>query len=174
MSLNRALGVSTPIRLCSHVAGVRVRELLFLSGHGPLRKNGVPAFKGTLGIEISPDAGAWIILGATLNAISSANRLLGGLEEIEAVVPGPLTFREHSISPGSDPPISCTIAFILTASCIWQNEPKLFDSDQTFQAPRALWFRAVVTIGGYKATCATTDVLARRLPRFHERHFENG
>src|SRR5436190_9433226 len=85
MSLNRALGVSTPIRLCSHVAGVRVRELLFLSGHGPLRKNGVPAFKGTLGIEISPDAGAWIILGATLNAISSANRLLGGLEEIEAV-----------------------------------------------------------------------------------------
>jgi hypothetical protein len=130
--------------------------------------------KGTLGIEISPDAGAWIILGATLNAISSANRLLGGLEEIEAVVPGPLTFREHSISPGSDPPISCTIAFILTASCIWQNEPKLFDSDQTFQAPRALWFRAVVTIGGYKATCATTDVLARRLPRFHERHFENG
>jgi hypothetical protein len=27
-----------------------------------------------------------------------------------------------------------------------------------------------VTIGGYKATCATTDVLARRLPRFHERH----
>ena len=134
---------------------------------GPLRKNGVPAFKGTLGIEISPDAGAWIILGATLNAISSANRLLGGLEEIEAVVPGPLTFREHSISPGSDPPISCTIAFILTASCIWQNEPKLFDSD-------SLWFRAVVTIGGYKATCATTDVLARRLPRFHERHFENG
>ena len=26
-----------------------------------------------------------------------------------------------------------------------------------------------MTIGGYKATCATTDVLARRLPRFHER-----
>jgi hypothetical protein len=25
-----------------------------------------------------------------------------------------------------------------------------------------------------KATCATTDVLARRLPRFHERRFENG
>jgi hypothetical protein len=29
--------------------------------------------------------------------------------------------------------------------------------------------QAVITLGGYKATCATTDVLARRLPRFYER-----
>ena len=36
----------------------------------------------------------------------------------------------------------------------------------TFQAPRALSIKAGVTIDGCKATCATTDVLARRLPRF--------
>jgi hypothetical protein len=34
----------------------------------------------------------------------------------------------------------------------------------TFQAPRALSPKAVVTLGGCKATSATTDVLARRLP----------
>jgi uncharacterized metal-binding protein len=39
---------------------------------------------------------------------------------------------------------------------------------------RALSAKAVMAIGGFTATCATTDVLARRLPPFYERRFENG
>lgn len=72
--------------LGNYVSGVRVRNLLFLSGHGPLRKDGVPAFKGVIGSDYDLDQAATIIRGASLNALASANRLLGKLEDIKSIV----------------------------------------------------------------------------------------
>jgi enamine deaminase RidA (YjgF/YER057c/UK114 family) len=77
----------TPVTpLGNYVAGVQVGKLLFLSGHGPLRDQGIPAFKGVIGCDYDLAQGASIIRGASLNALSSANRILGKLENIKSIV----------------------------------------------------------------------------------------
>src|SRR5262245_59289069 len=72
---------------------------------------------------------------------------------------------EFAASTG-DPPQAAD--FLLTISALRRGAARWTGIPATFQAPRALWAKAAVTLGGCKATCATTDVLARRLPRYHE------
>jgi enamine deaminase RidA (YjgF/YER057c/UK114 family) len=84
-----ALGLTLPAPvspLGNYVSGVRSGSLLFLSGHGPLRTGGLPAFRGRVGAEFTESEAYEIAHGATLNVLSSAEVLLGGLDNIRRIV----------------------------------------------------------------------------------------
>jgi enamine deaminase RidA (YjgF/YER057c/UK114 family) len=72
--------------LGNYVAGVRAGNLLFLSGHGPLRQGGLPAFRGRVGAEFTAVEARAIAEGAVLNVLASAQMLLGDLATVRQVV----------------------------------------------------------------------------------------
>lgn len=83
-----ALGLVLPppvTPLGNYVSAVRTDHLLFFSGHGPLRVNGKPAFQGRVGREFSAEQGGDILIGATLNVLSSGQRILGDLDRIRSI-----------------------------------------------------------------------------------------
>lgn len=72
--------------LGSYVSAVRTGNLLIFSGHGPLRINGKPAFQGHVGVEFSAERAGVILVGATLNVLSSGKRIIGDLDKITSIV----------------------------------------------------------------------------------------
>lgn len=81
------LGLPDPVTpLGSYVSGVRTGDLMFFSGHGPLRVNGKPAFQGHVGTDFSAERAGVILVGATLNVLSSGRRLIGDLDKIASIV----------------------------------------------------------------------------------------
>ena len=71
--------------LGNYVTGVRSGDLVIFSAHGPLRKNGMPSFRGRVGIDFTIEEASGIAIGATLNVLASAQQLLGDLDAIECV-----------------------------------------------------------------------------------------
>ena len=76
----------TPVSpLGNFVTGVRTGDLAIFSAHGPLRKNGMPSFRGRVGIDFTVEEAGGIAIGATLNVLASAQKLLGDLDTIECI-----------------------------------------------------------------------------------------
>jgi enamine deaminase RidA (YjgF/YER057c/UK114 family) len=75
---------STPI--ANYVSAVRVGDLLFLAGHGPIRTDGKPSVRGKLGREISIEQGYQSAREVGLNLLASARTALGSLDKVKRVV----------------------------------------------------------------------------------------
>jgi enamine deaminase RidA (YjgF/YER057c/UK114 family) len=75
-----------PKPLGNYVPGVRVGNLLFLSGHGPLRVDGVPTARGKVGRDLSLEDGYKVAREVGLNLLGSAKALLGSLDKVKRVV----------------------------------------------------------------------------------------
>ena len=75
-----------PKPLGNYVPGVRVGNLLFLSGHGPLRVDGVPAARGKVGRDLSIEDGYKVAREVGINLLGSTRLLLGSLDKVKRVV----------------------------------------------------------------------------------------
>jgi enamine deaminase RidA (YjgF/YER057c/UK114 family) len=70
----------------NYVPGVRVGNLLFLSGHGPSRVDGVPAARGKVGRDLSVEEGYKVAREVGVNLLGTARSLLGSLDKVKRVV----------------------------------------------------------------------------------------
>ena len=104
--------------LGNYVTGVRTGDLAIFSAHGPLRKNGMPSFRGRVGIDFTIEEAGGIAIGATLNVLASAQMLLGNLDAIECV-PKAYAFVVCT-NEIVDPAAVCEPAFALLAKLFGQ------------------------------------------------------
>ena len=84
----KELGITLPPPakpLGNYIPGVRVGNLLFLSGHGPER-DGNPTVRGKLGRELSLDDGYKVAREVGINLLGSARNILGSLDKVKRVV----------------------------------------------------------------------------------------
>jgi enamine deaminase RidA (YjgF/YER057c/UK114 family) len=75
-----------PRPLGNYVPGVRVGNLLFLSGHGPLRVEGMPTARGKVGRDLSLEDGYKVAREVGINLLGSARAVLGSLDKVKRVV----------------------------------------------------------------------------------------
>ena len=69
----------------NYIPGVRVGNLLFLSGHGPVRE-GSPTARGKLGRDLSTEEGYEVAREVGINLLGSARSILGSLDKVKRVV----------------------------------------------------------------------------------------
>jgi len=84
----KQLGITLPTPgkpLGNYIPGVRVGNLLFLSGHGPVR-DGSPTARGKLGRDLSTEEGYKVARDVGINLLGSARSLLGSLDRVKRVV----------------------------------------------------------------------------------------
>ena len=84
----KQLGITFPAPgtpLGNYVPGVRVGDLLFLSGHGPVRE-GRPTARGKLGRDLSTEEGYAVARDVGINLLASARNVLGSLDKVKRVV----------------------------------------------------------------------------------------
>ena len=84
----RELGITLPepnTPMGNYVPGVQVGNLLFLSGHGPVR-GGQATARGKVGRDLSVDDAYKVAREVGLNLLGSARSLLGSLDRIKRVV----------------------------------------------------------------------------------------
>ena len=70
----------------NYVPGVRVGNLLFLSGHGPGRADGAPSARGKVGRDLSLEDGYKTAREVGINLLGTARSLLGSLDKVKRVV----------------------------------------------------------------------------------------
>ena len=70
----------------NYVPGVRVGNLLYLSGHGPSRVDGVPAARGKVGRDLSLEDGYKVARDVGINLLGSARTILGSLDKVKRIV----------------------------------------------------------------------------------------
>jgi len=70
----------------NYIPGVRVGNLLYLSGHGPSRVDGVPAARGKVGRDLSVEEGYKVAREVGINLLGTARSLLGSLDKVKRVV----------------------------------------------------------------------------------------
>ena len=70
----------------NYVPGVRVGNLLFLSGHGPGRVDGQPAARGKVGRDLSTEDGYKVAREVGVNLLGTARTLLGSLDKVKRIV----------------------------------------------------------------------------------------
>jgi len=75
---------NTPV--ANYVGAVRAGNLLFVSGHGPLRTDGKPAVRGKLGRELSVEQGYQVAREVGLNLLATTRASLGSLDKVKRVV----------------------------------------------------------------------------------------
>jgi enamine deaminase RidA (YjgF/YER057c/UK114 family) len=83
------LGITLPAPLpavANYVGAVRVGNLLFVSGHGPLRPDGVPSARGKVGRELSVEEGYAVAREVGINLLSTTRTALGSLDRVRRVV----------------------------------------------------------------------------------------
>jgi enamine deaminase RidA (YjgF/YER057c/UK114 family) len=84
----RQLGLDLPQPprpMGSYVTAVRTGNLLFLSGHGPVRDGGV-AYTGRVGADLSVEEGQQAARLTGLNLLATAREALGSLDRVRRVV----------------------------------------------------------------------------------------
>ncbi|OLC12148.1 MAG: hypothetical protein AUH29_17325 [Candidatus Rokubacteria bacterium 13_1_40CM_69_27] len=74
-----------PTPLANYVGSVRVGNLLFLSGHGPLREGKATA-RGKLGKDLSVEQGYQVARQVGLNLLATTRATLGSLDKVKRVV----------------------------------------------------------------------------------------
>jgi enamine deaminase RidA (YjgF/YER057c/UK114 family) len=77
---------SPPKPMGNYVPGVRVGNLLFLSGHGPIRIEGNPSARGKVGRDLSTEDAYKVAREVGLNLLGSARSILGSLDRVKRVV----------------------------------------------------------------------------------------
>ena len=75
---------STP--MANYVSAVRSGNLLFLSGHGPVRTEGKPSARGKLGKDLSAEQGYAVAREVGLSLLATARTNLGSLDKVKRVV----------------------------------------------------------------------------------------
>ncbi len=75
---------ATPV--ANYVGAVRVGNLLFVSGHGPLRIDGQPAARGKVGRELSVEQGYQVAREVGLSLLATTRAALGSLDRVKRVV----------------------------------------------------------------------------------------
>jgi enamine deaminase RidA (YjgF/YER057c/UK114 family) len=85
----KELGITLPDPpkpLGNYVPGVRVGNLLFLSGHGPIRREGQPLARGKVGKDLTLEQGYAVARDVGINLLGSARALLGSLDRVKRIV----------------------------------------------------------------------------------------
>ena len=75
-----------PKPMGNYVPGVRAGNLLFLSGHGPIRIEGNPSARGKVGRDLSTEDAYKVAREVGLNLLGSARSILGSLDRVKRVV----------------------------------------------------------------------------------------
>ncbi|MBI2014314.1 MAG: RidA family protein [Candidatus Rokubacteria bacterium] len=75
---------ATPI--ANYVGAVRVGNLLFVSGHGPLRTDGKPSARGKVGRDLTVEQGAQVAREVGLSLLATVRASLGSLDKVKRVV----------------------------------------------------------------------------------------
>ena len=75
-----------PSPMANYVGAVRVGNLLFCSGHGPIRSDGKPMAQGKLGRELSVEQGYQVAREVGLNLLATTRASLGSLDKVRRVV----------------------------------------------------------------------------------------
>jgi len=75
-----------PKPMGNYVPGVRVGNLLHLSGHGPIQVAGQPLPRGKVGRDLSTEDGYKVAREVGLNLLGSTRALLGSLDKVKRVV----------------------------------------------------------------------------------------
>jgi enamine deaminase RidA (YjgF/YER057c/UK114 family) len=84
----KQLGITFPTPgkpLGNYIPGVRIGNLLYLSGHGPIRE-GRPSARGKLGRDLSVEEGYAVAREVGINLLGSARSVLGSLDRVKRVV----------------------------------------------------------------------------------------
>ena len=84
----KELGITLPpptTPLANYVGAVRVGNLLFLSGHGPIR-DGAPSARGTLGRDLTVEQGYQAAREVGLALLATTRATLGSLDRVRRVV----------------------------------------------------------------------------------------
>jgi enamine deaminase RidA (YjgF/YER057c/UK114 family) len=76
---------AAPAPMANYVRAVQVGDLLFLSGHGPM-KDGKLAYIGKLGRDMSVEEGRQSARAVGLGLLASAREALGSLDRIKRIV----------------------------------------------------------------------------------------
>ena len=85
----KELGITLPPPpkpMGNYVPGVRTGNLLYLSGHGPIRVEGQPMPRGKVGRELSIEEGYKAARDVGINLLGSTRALLGSLDKVKRVV----------------------------------------------------------------------------------------
>jgi enamine deaminase RidA (YjgF/YER057c/UK114 family) len=72
--------------LANYVGAVRTGNLLFLSGHGPLRPQGKFTYVGKVGRELTVEQGYQAAREVGLNLLATTRAALGSLDRVKRVV----------------------------------------------------------------------------------------
>jgi enamine deaminase RidA (YjgF/YER057c/UK114 family) len=81
-----AITLPTPGKpLGNYIPGVLHGDLLFLSGHGPMRE-GSPTARGKLGRDLSTEDGYKAAREVGINLLGSARSILGSLDRVKRIV----------------------------------------------------------------------------------------
>jgi enamine deaminase RidA (YjgF/YER057c/UK114 family) len=75
-----------PTPMANYVPGVLTGNLLYLSGHGPMRTEGRPSTRGKLGRDLTVDEGYKVAREVGINLLASARTILGSLDRVRRVV----------------------------------------------------------------------------------------
>ena len=85
----KELGITLPAPakpMGNYIPGVIVGNLLFLSGHGPIRHEGKPLAQGKVGRDLSTEDAYKVARDVGINLLGSARTLLGSLDRVKRVV----------------------------------------------------------------------------------------
>ncbi|HET8576591.1 MAG TPA: RidA family protein [Methylomirabilota bacterium] len=85
----KELGITLPTPskpVGNYIPGVRVGNLLFLSGHGPVRIDGSPTARGKVGRDLSTEEAYKVARDIGINLLGSARHVLGSLDRVKRVV----------------------------------------------------------------------------------------
>jgi enamine deaminase RidA (YjgF/YER057c/UK114 family) len=77
---------SPPKPMGNYIPGVRVGNLLFLSGHGPIRVGDQPLTRGKVGRDMSTEDAYKVAREVGINLLGSARTALGSLDKVKRVV----------------------------------------------------------------------------------------
>jgi enamine deaminase RidA (YjgF/YER057c/UK114 family) len=75
---------STP--MANYVGAVRSGNLLFVAGHGPIRRDGQPSARGKVGRELSVEQGYQVAREVGLSLLATTRAALGSLDRVKRVV----------------------------------------------------------------------------------------
>ena len=75
-----------PPPMANYVGAVRTGNLLYLSGHGPMRTDGKPSLTGKVGRELTVEQGYQAAREVGLNLLATARASLGSLDKVKRVV----------------------------------------------------------------------------------------
>src|SRR5438128_5836342 len=72
--------------LANYVGAVRVGNLMFVSGHGPVRSDGKPSARGKVGRELTVEQGYAVAREVGLSLLATVRARVGSLDPVKHVV----------------------------------------------------------------------------------------